>query len=83
MVPAWFLGHWWSDSGGRGRAAAAVVAAPTQRGAVRAAGRWGRRGGRVGQRPQAEHRGGGFIFVELFRRRLEQQTRTNTWLMLS
>lgn len=77
VVPAWLLGHRWSDGGGRGGAAAAVVAAPARRGAVRAAGRRARRGGRVGQRPQAKHRGGGFIVVELFGRRLEEQTETH------
>lgn len=74
-VPAWFLCDGRSDGGRRGGAAAAIVAAPTQRGAIRAAGRRGRGGRRVGHGPQSEHRGGGFIIVELFGRRLEGEER--------
>lgn len=72
VVPAWFLSHRRSASSRGSSAAAAVVAAPTQRRAVWAAGRRGRRGRWVGHRPQAKHRGGGFIFVELFGCRLEK-----------
>lgn len=75
VVPAWFLRHRWSHDGWGGSAAAAVVAAPAQRRAIWAAGRRSRAGRRVSGRPQAEHRGGGFIFVELFRRWLETRGR--------
>lgn len=77
VVPARFLRHGWADGRRSGRTAAAVVAAPTQQGAIRAAGRRGRRGRRVGRGPQAEHRGGGFIFVKLFGRRLREEERAS------
>lgn len=54
-VPARFLCDRWSDGSRGGGAAAAVVATPAQRGAIRAAGRRGRGGRRVGHGPQSEH----------------------------
>lgn len=71
QVPAGLLCDGRPGVGRRGGgAAAAVVAAPGQRRPVGAAGGRGRGGRRVCHRPQAEHRGGGFIFVELFGGRL-------------
>ena len=72
QVPAGLLGDGRPGVSGRGDAAA-VVTAPAQTGAIRAAGRRGRGRRRVGRRPQSEHRGGGLIFVELFGGRLGRE----------
>lgn len=73
QVPPGFLRDGGSCGSGRGRAAAAVVTTPAQRGAIRLAGGRGRGGRRVGHGPQSKDRGGGLIFVELFGRRLEDE----------
>lgn len=75
QVPAGFLSDRRPGVYGSGGAAAAVVTAPAQRGAIWAAGGRGWRGRRVSHWPQSKHRGGGFIFVELFGGRLEEEER--------
>lgn len=73
-LPAGFLRDRRYGGKRAGCTAATVVAAPAQKGAVWAA--WGLGGGRMGHRPEPEHRGGGFIFVELPGCRLEERRKT-------
>lgn len=72
VMPAWFLCHRRPYRRRCGGAAAAVVTAPAQRRAIRAAGRRGRRARRVSHGPKTKYRGGGFIVVELFGCRLHK-----------
>lgn len=79
-MPAWFLCDRRSYGSRSGGTAAAVVTTPTQLRAIRTARRRGRGGRRVGHGPQSEHRGGGFIFVELLGRRLEEEEEEREFL---